>query len=478
MAQTGFTPLLIYSSSTGGNTPSAGNLLNNAIGSELAINIADGKLFYKDSGGSVQVIAWKTTPTTAGGTGLTSYTAGDTLYYASGTTLSKLAIGSSGTVLTSSGTAPQWSSSLSVSGSLTAATGLVSTGTFSGTPPSDGIVVDYSTGFGRFSAFTGDGFQWFTGGVGTTKIMQISSAGAITTATWNGATVGVAYGGTGLTSLTAGYIPYGNGTSAFNSSSSLQFDGSSLLIGTSTSPSSAGISVGTKGTVLQVLGGMQNTSWRIRERTAVDWCAWTTNINDANTQDDATKSSWMTQQGYGGGNDAWRVGRYPAGSSTLSVFQNIASNGIITMGAYGAGAATFNASGVISSVSDENWKIKDGAPLNPDEMIQKLEPGYWFYNNEKKTIFGAERHLGFYAQNVNSAIGPEAAPIPETYIEKDENGIDVVKTKPWGYYDRSVLAVVVMSLKNALITIQDQKNLITSLASRIDALETSILNTK
>ena len=33
----------------------------------------------------------------------------------------------------------------------------------------------------------------------------------------------VPYGGTGLTTLTAGYIPYGNGTGAFNSGSSLQY---------------------------------------------------------------------------------------------------------------------------------------------------------------------------------------------------------------------------------------------------------------
>jgi len=45
----------------------------------------------------------------------------------------------------------------------------------------------------------------------------------------------VGSGGTGLTSLTAGYIPYGNGTSAFSSSSGLYFDGSNLGIGT-TSP--------------------------------------------------------------------------------------------------------------------------------------------------------------------------------------------------------------------------------------------------
>lgn len=109
MAQTGYTPLQIYSSSTASAAPSAGNLTNSALGSELAINITDGKLFYKDNGGSVQVIGWKTVPTTAGGTGLTSYTAGDLVYYASGTAFTKLAIGTSGRYLSSSGTAPQWS---------------------------------------------------------------------------------------------------------------------------------------------------------------------------------------------------------------------------------------------------------------------------------------------------------------------------------------------------------------------------------
>lgn len=56
--------------------------------------------------------------TTYGGTGLTSFTAGDLPYYAAGTALSKLGIGAANTVLTSSGSAPQWSSSLN----LTAAT--------------------------------------------------------------------------------------------------------------------------------------------------------------------------------------------------------------------------------------------------------------------------------------------------------------------------------------------------------------------
>ena len=109
MAQTGYTPILIYASNSTGISPSASNLTNSASGAELAINYYDGKLFYKDNAGAVQVLAWKTTPTTAGGTGLTSWTAGQIPYYASGSTLSQLNIGTSGYVLTSTGTAPTWS---------------------------------------------------------------------------------------------------------------------------------------------------------------------------------------------------------------------------------------------------------------------------------------------------------------------------------------------------------------------------------
>ena len=142
----------------------------------------------------------------------------------------------------------------------------------------------------------------------------------------------------------------------------------------------------------------------------------------------------------------------------------IDSSGIVTMNAYGAGAATFSAAGVISSVSDETWKVKDGAPVDTDAMLNKLEPGYWYYNDEKKETFGKDRQLGFYAQNVNAAIGPEAAPEPETFIKKNKDGTETTIVKPWGYYDRSVLAVAVMSLQKALTTIE-------SLTARIAALE-------
>jgi hypothetical protein len=61
MAQTAYSKVQLYSSSTATNTPSAGNLTNDTNGSELAINITDGKLFYKDNSGVVQVIATKAT---------------------------------------------------------------------------------------------------------------------------------------------------------------------------------------------------------------------------------------------------------------------------------------------------------------------------------------------------------------------------------------------------------------------------------
>jgi trimeric autotransporter adhesin len=72
MAQTNFTPISLYYSATAAAVPTAGNL----VAGELAINTADGKLFYKDSAGVVQVIGTK------GGVG--SSTTTQVLYNSSG----------------------------------------------------------------------------------------------------------------------------------------------------------------------------------------------------------------------------------------------------------------------------------------------------------------------------------------------------------------------------------------------------------
>jgi hypothetical protein len=202
MAATGYTPIRLYYSTTASAVPLAANL---AAG-ELALNVTDGKLYYNDTGTvkllasnatSAPVLSFQTslgglTPSTAttgvvtlagtlntssGGTGLTSYTAGDLSYYASGTALSKLGIGTAGYFLSSSGSAPQWSQ-----------------------------------------------------------------------------TLGVANGGTGLNSLTAGRIPYGAGTSAFGNSANLFWDSSNNRLGVGTSSPAVTVAISATDAILLPVG--------------------------------------------------------------------------------------------------------------------------------------------------------------------------------------------------------------------------------
>lgn len=86
MSQSGYTPIISYHSTTASAVPSNANL---APG-EMALNIADMKLYAENSSGTVTLLAASVTPVANGGTGLT-------------------AAGSSGNVLTSNGTS--WVSS-------------------------------------------------------------------------------------------------------------------------------------------------------------------------------------------------------------------------------------------------------------------------------------------------------------------------------------------------------------------------------
>lgn len=73
----------------------------------------------------------------------------------------------------------------------------------------------------------------------------------------------VGSGGTGLTSLTANYIPYGAGTSAFASTSTFVFDGSRLGIGTS-SPSTYSGLLNVKTSDRAVIGYFGGTTYATR----------------------------------------------------------------------------------------------------------------------------------------------------------------------------------------------------------------------
>ena len=97
MAQLGFTPVQIYYSSTTTNVPAVGNM---AYG-ELAINITDGKLFYKDNANTIQVIGYKLWPMTSvtgvlaisnGGTGVNALGSGSIVTTAEAQTLTNKSV--------------------------------------------------------------------------------------------------------------------------------------------------------------------------------------------------------------------------------------------------------------------------------------------------------------------------------------------------------------------------------------------------
>jgi len=124
MAQTGFTPILHYASGTASAVPDASFLTSSSNGAELAVNYTDGKLFYKDNAGAVQVLAWKTTPVTDGGTGLTSLTAGY-VPFGSGTS----ALGNSSSFTYTTGTSTLAAPVISASTSMASAGNMLFSGT-------------------------------------------------------------------------------------------------------------------------------------------------------------------------------------------------------------------------------------------------------------------------------------------------------------------------------------------------------------
>ncbi len=170
MAQAGFTPISLYFSSTAAAVPTSGNLANG----ELALNIADMKLYAKNSAGAVTLLAssggatgtvssvaatvppflsiagspittsgtlaislsGSALPTTSGGTGLTSFTSGGVVYASSS---SALATGSAltfdGTNLGLGGTTNTYGSqtTLTLSGSNVSRIDFRSNGVFTGT---------------------------------------------------------------------------------------------------------------------------------------------------------------------------------------------------------------------------------------------------------------------------------------------------------------------------------------------------------
>ena len=121
MAQTNYTPIILFNSTTAGNQPTTSNL---AVG-ELALNVADGKLYFNKSG-TITVLATATTAAITlpvsianGGTNGSATPTAGAVPYGTGTAYAFTAAGTTGQVLTSNGSsAPTWA----------AASGGISTG--------------------------------------------------------------------------------------------------------------------------------------------------------------------------------------------------------------------------------------------------------------------------------------------------------------------------------------------------------------
>jgi len=85
--------------------------------------------------------------------------------------------------------------------------------------------------------------------------------------------------------------------------------------------------LGAIGSPKQFSIGMNATLARLREGEANDAFRITTNMSNSNAQDDATKSSWRVILGYATALDDFRIGRIPAGSTTISELFRIDSTG-------------------------------------------------------------------------------------------------------------------------------------------------------
>jgi len=122
------------------------------------------------------------------------------------------------------------------------------------------------------------------------------------------------------------------------------------------------------------------------------------------------------------------------------------TNGVITFNNYGTGTIT-STSGVLSAVSDMNLKIEDGFVENALEKVMNLKPRYFLWKEESGLPTDL-RQLGFYAQEVNQALGEEVANTP-----KDEK-------QNWGIYDRGIIAMLTKAIQEQQGQIEELKAMI------------------
>jgi len=119
---------------------------------------------------------------------------------------------------------------------------------------------------------------------------------------------------------------------------------------------------------------------------------------------------------------------------------------LLNVSSLGTGTVTAT-SGTLSTVSDSAYKIDAGFIDSALDKVMNLKPRY-FYWNDKSGLPMDVKQLGFYAQEVNSALGEESANTPAT------------KNIPWGISDRSVIAMLTKAIQEQQAQIEELKALI------------------
>ena len=213
MAQAGYTPISLYYSTTASAQPVAGDL----VSGELALNILDEKLYFKNSSGTVKLLASSASTTNVasisfGSTGLTPSTATTGAITVAGT----LAVANGGTGITSfcTGVATALGQNVSGTGSIALTTSAVFT----------------------------------TPNLGTPSALTLTNATGLPLSTGVTGTLGISSGGTGQTTALAAY----NALSPMTTVGDMTYEG--------TGPSAVRLPIGTTGQILTVSGGIP--SWQ------------------------------------------------------------------------------------------------------------------------------------------------------------------------------------------------------------------------
>lgn len=258
-----------------------------------------------------------------GGTGLTSYAVGDIPYYSTGTSLSKLTVGSNGQVLTSNGTAPVWTNASSIS-----------TGTATNLAGGAAGSVPYQSGASTTTFLS----------IGSANTVMTSSGSAPQWVTSLTGLTGVSSAGLTNTNLTSGRIVYSTTGGAQADSASLTFASSTLTI--QNTLKIAGATSGTVGFAAPNIAG--STTYTLPSADGSNGNALITNGSGTLSWGGATLANAVTFDNSGAGSAS---GAAFTGASAITVSYNtigaaptIGSTSITTLGTITTG--TWNATAI------------------------------------------------------------------------------------------------------------------------------------